>query len=141
MQEVPALSGALDVLRVSMLWQREGRERLACVEVRANPEALERGEIVRPDGDDGIARIGRGPDELAVRVVRKIKRPRREHTDALETRADFVRHGAQVLANHHAAVALALEREDPEKIVERITHIRARAPPRAGRPPVRPPQP
>ena len=91
---------------------------------------------MRPDGDDGIARIGRGRDELAVRVVRKIKRPRREHTDALETRADFVRHGAQVLANHHAAVALALKREDPEKIVERITHIRARVASRAGRHPV-----
>jgi hypothetical protein len=68
--------------------------------------------------------------------VREIQRPRREHADASETGAHLVRHRAQILADDHATVALALEAQDAEELVERITDIRARIGLRAGWNPV-----
>jgi hypothetical protein len=54
---------------------------------------------------------------------------------------DFVGYGAEVLSDHHAFVAVALQREDRQEIVERIADVRTFGGRSAGGYPVQPVEP
>ena len=71
-----------------------------------------------------IRKTGRH-QEVAVVLAREEQRPVGEHAQRLESRAQAVGHGAQILADDQAAVALALQGEDAEQVVERIGDVGA----------------
>ena len=72
-----------------------------------------------------LARIGRRRRELAVGLLLEEQRPVGQHARLVQGFAELRRYGAEVLADHHAAPAAALLREDREKIVERVMHVSA----------------
>jgi len=100
-------------------------ESLARREVASFPIACKRGQVVGRRRHERLGRVfGRGlefPRGLPLEQQHTVG----EDPDARERRTDLVGHGAEVLTDHHAAVALALERDDAEQVVERIVHVGA----------------
>ena len=101
-------------------------------DVAAVPPAGERWQVVRRDGDQRVARVRARQLELALRVALEIEQPVRQDSALEEVRAHFVGHRAEVLADHHAAVAMALEGDDREQLVRAVVDVGAvlRAPSR-----------
>ncbi len=71
-----------------------------------------------------IGRICAGRPERASLVPLEYEQPIGEHAQRAERRAHFVRHGAEVLADHERLPPHALESEKMGEILERILHIR-----------------
>ncbi len=63
--------------------------------------------------------------EIAVLAALEHQRVIREHAAFGEARAEAVGHGAEILADHQAAVALAFECDDAEHVLEGVMHIGA----------------
>src|SRR5581483_1860927 len=67
--------------------------------------------------------IARAWFESAALVTLEVQHFRREHPPALERPRDFLRHRAQIFADDDRAIAHALERDDAEQVVGRISHV------------------
>jgi hypothetical protein len=91
---------------------------------------------VRRCGHERLARELGGRGKIAVRAPLEVQPPAGQRAARGELRARLVGHGAGIVADHHAAVAPALQRDDAEQIVERILHVRAVARRRTGGDPV-----
>ena len=59
----------------------------------------------------------------------------RQHAEAAQRLAHCIGHGAQVFADHQAAVALAFQRHDGEHLIDRVVHVGAALRGAAGRDP------
>ena len=94
-------------------------------EVVAGPPARKRRQVVRAGRDQRLGGIRVRRLEVARRVALEDQHAVRQHGVLGQRRAQLVGHGAEILADHEAAVAVALEREEPEQIVERIVDVGA----------------
>ncbi|MNO99224.1 hypothetical protein D3C76_909900 [compost metagenome] len=61
--------------------------------------------------------------EVLLKVVFKIEHFIRVNAAVTQLADDFNRHGAEIFPDHHAVMALALQRKDGEQIVDRIMHV------------------
>jgi hypothetical protein len=66
----------------------------------------------------GFARKFARCEKLAVVPMREIQHPVRQHAAAVHGMAHLIGDGAQILADHHAAIALALERHDGQQVLK-----------------------
>ena len=111
------------------------------LEVVTFPEAGERREIVRRGRNQGVDGVILGRLEIALLVALEIEQAVGQHACAREAASHFVGHRAQILADDHAAIAVALEREDREQVLERVMDVRAFGGGRVRRDPVEPREP
>ncbi len=111
---------ALELARVE---QPQG---IARGEVGAVPPAGERRQVVRGPRHQRAPRIGRRRLECDA-VALEEQQAVGEDLVRLELAAQLLGDGAQVLADHEAALAVALERHDAEQVGERVAHVRALA--------------
>ena len=123
-EEPRAVLRALDERRLPRPFVGQQPERSPDGEIAPVPEPRDRRQVMRRCGDQRLGRIGVRRCEAAVRVALEREHPVREDTARGERRAQLGRDGAEILADHHAAVAHAFERDDPEQVVERIAHVR-----------------
>ena len=116
--------------RLVRLGQIEKAEREPLADVRALPPAGERRQIMSRDAGDRHRRIGFWrPDPRAVALERE--HPHARDIGPRHPVAEALGHGAEVLADHHALGALALERDMADEVVERIGEVGAFRRPRA----------
>src|SRR5690606_15699601 len=95
------------------------------LDVTAFPPALERREIVTPDRGERERRVGLRRDQTAVLVLLERQYSIRKDASLAHPLAKPFGHRAEVLADDEAAVADALERDDPDELVERIPDVGA----------------
>ena len=125
--ETGALEAFLFALALLALARRVDREAelFAPLEVARVPEAAPGRQIMRAHAHQRFARIRRRLAKITGLVLLEKKRPVGKYAGFVQRRAQRLRHRAEILADHHAAVAPALHGEDAEQIAERIIHVAA----------------
>ncbi len=99
-------------------------ERVARLEVLFLPPTGEGGQVVRRPGDQRAPRVARRRPE-AGGVALEEEEAIREHFRLVKAPPQALGDGAQVLADHHAVVALAFEGDDAEHLLDRVADVRA----------------
>ncbi len=122
--ELHALGGPLVQLLPAGLRAGQDAQPDAGVQVGAGPPALQRRQVVGSDGGQRVVRVRGGRLEAAA-VALEVQQPVRQQREARQQRPGGVGHRAQVLADHHAAVALALQRDDGQQLLGRVVHVGA----------------
>ena len=95
------------------------------LEIAPRPPSGKRCEIVRAHRHQRVARILGARLEPAAVGALEVQQPVGEHLVARERGTHFIRNRAEVFANDHATVALALERDDRHHFFQRIMHVGA----------------
>jgi hypothetical protein len=96
----------------------------AFLEIAFLPPTAEGRQVVGPPRHQGPRRVRRWRLEAAALALEH-HQPVAEDAAFVEARAEVVGHGSQVLADHEAARAVALERDDPEEVRGRVAHVGA----------------
>ena len=97
----------------------------AQLDVLAEPEAAQRGQVVRADHRQRLGLPLRGPAKAPVFLALEQQRLVRQQVALAHGLAHAGRYVAQVLADHHAFVAQALQRQHAHQVVERVLHVGA----------------
>jgi hypothetical protein len=124
-QQARAVLRAADHLLLVRGGLRVQRQLRGQLDVLAQPEAAQRRQVVRADHGQRLGLPLRGPAEAAVLVALEQQRLVRQQVALAHGLAHARRDVAQVLADHHALVALALQREHRQQVLQRVLDVGA----------------
>ncbi len=97
----------------------------AGVDLRTRPPAGDRRQIVRRRHADRVRAPVSRRAESAMLIPLEPEYVHSRHAALGQTNAKLRRHGSKILADHHCAMAMGFERDEIEKVVERIAKIGA----------------
>lgn len=116
----PLATGRGELGRIAELAVRAAQDQIA-----TGGPTRERNHVVGVGAHQRLLGIAARRAEVAMPVAVEQEHARREDAGLGEALRQPARYGAEILADHQGAGACALEREDPQQVVERKAHIGA----------------